>query len=272
MEDDLTLDGRQVDHAVRMVVLGDALLAEGLFPCGFSTAANGRVYHYASEAPATPQLPIGARPVEPDRTFCAWNRWRFRRRPTLVGTRVIGSAGMVRSRLLTVVAFVGVLVAGSAWFTQCQQAANNVPVGGARVSCPQRPAQLLPSRQVPGTATTLVPGRPAGLLACRFHGLNQPQAAGSFAAAATFAPANFVTALNGATVPPIGAGACPVDFGEVIVLRFVYANGHMLTVNVDPAGCTWATNGDRTVYTPQSVLSALGAIVGLDPRPGARTP
>src|SRR5262245_40071176 len=142
-------------------------------------------------------------------------QWRLR-----YGSREISlrDAGRFRSRLLTVVTFVCVLAAGGAWFTQCQPAARNVPVGGAHVSGPDRPAQRLPTQQVPGAASSLVPGSPDGLLACRFHGLNQPQPVGSFAAAATFAPAPIAAALNGAKVPTAGAVYhCPADFGEVIV-------------------------------------------------------
>jgi len=178
--------------------------------------------------------------------------------------RAMRATGVLRSRLFTVLAIAGLLVTGSAWFTQCQPAATNVPVGGARVSCPQRPAQSLPTGQVPGTATALVPGHPVGLLACRFHGLNQPQPEGSFAAAATFAPANFVTALNKATGLRPGAGACPVDFGEVIVLRFVYANEHILNVDVRTTGCALADNGDKSSVTPISVLTTLEATLGHD--------
>lgn len=172
---------------------------------------------------------------------------------------------MHRSRCLTVVSFAGVLVAGSAWFTQCQQAASNVPVGGAHVSCPDRPVQRVPSGQVAGTATELVPGRPVGVLACRYRGLMQPQPVGSFAAAATFAPAPIAAGLNSAKQIPYPISFdCPPDAFEVIVLRFVYANGHTLTVKVSASGCLFATNGDRTVFTPRSVLSTLEAILGHD--------
>src|SRR5262249_49360675 len=152
--------------------------------------------------------------------------------------------GMIRSRLFTTLTFAGVLAAGAAGASQCQGPFN---VGGVQVTCPDRPAPRLPSPQVAGTDTGLVPGRPVGLLGCRYHGLGQFQPLGSFAVSATFAPAPIAAALNGAKVPAPGAPYfCPAGFGEVIVLRFVYANRQILTVNLDPAGCTWATNGNRT--------------------------
>ena len=177
-------------------------------------------------------------------------------------------AGTFWSRLFTVVTFVGVLVAGSAWFTQCQPAARNVSVGGAKVSCPDRP--FPPLLVTPATVKTFVPGSPIGLLACRFHGLNQPQPSGSFAAAATFRPAAFVTALNSARRVASGpALSCPVDLGERIVLQFVYADRHVLTVVVASSGCRFADNGDHRVFTPQSVLSTLKATLGHDELPTA---
>ena len=45
----MSLDGTDVDFAVGMAVLGDVLLAEGLFPCGFTPVDHGRVYHYSSD-------------------------------------------------------------------------------------------------------------------------------------------------------------------------------------------------------------------------------
>jgi hypothetical protein len=182
-------------------------------------------------------------------------------------------AGGFRSRLFAVVTFAGMLAAGSAWFTQCQPAARNVPVGGARVSCPDRPAVSLQWQQEPGLANTVVPGSPVGLLACRFHGRGQPQPDGSFAAAATFRPSNFVTALNRPQPPvkPAPGIMCPVPTGGVIVLRFVYADGHILNVNVypNPFGCSSVDNGKHSAELPQSVLSTLEATLGHDELPTA---
>jgi hypothetical protein len=176
--------------------------------------------------------------------------------------------GKYRSRLLTVATFAAVLAAGGAWATQCEPAAQNVTVGTAHVSCPTQPAQRLASQQRPGTAAALVPGSPVGLLACRYHGIDQPQPAGSFAAAATLAPTAIAAALNQATPPPSGIVHCPLDWQEVIVLRFVYTDPRILTVNVNATGCRVAYNGDHSGVTPLSVLSTLDSSLGHDPLPG----
>ena len=47
--DALTLDGSPIDHAIGMAIIVDAVLADGLFPRGFTQADSGRVYHYESE-------------------------------------------------------------------------------------------------------------------------------------------------------------------------------------------------------------------------------
>jgi hypothetical protein len=133
-----------------------------------------------------------------------------------------------------------------------------------RFTCPHQRAHGLPSRQIPGTATVFVPGRPVHLLACRFHGKNQPQPEGSFAGSATFPPAAIAEALNQATVPNSDPINCPADAGEVIRLRFVDANARILNVGIGTQGCRFASNGDRTVFTPQSVLSTLEATLGHD--------
>jgi len=41
--------------------------------------------------------------------------------------------------------------------------------------CPARAALSIPHHQRDGTTRTLVPGQPIALLACRYHGFNQPQ-------------------------------------------------------------------------------------------------
>jgi len=46
VDDELTLDGSHIDHAIGMATIVDAALAEGLFPRGFTQADSGRVYHY----------------------------------------------------------------------------------------------------------------------------------------------------------------------------------------------------------------------------------
>jgi hypothetical protein len=98
----------------------------------------------------------------------------------------------------------------------------------------------------------MVPGSPVGLLACRYR------LASSFAAAATIAPAPIAAALNGAKIV-VTHPACTDELADTIVLRFVYADARVLTINVDTSGCGFASNGDRLVFTPQSVFSTLKA-------------
>jgi hypothetical protein len=113
----------------------------------------------------------------------------------------------------------------------------------------------------------MVPGSPVGLLACRYIGT------GPFAAAATFAPTPIATALNRAKIFVLAPNeGCTVELSDSIVLRFVYANARTLTVNVETFGCRVASNGDRVVFTPQSVLSALEATLGHGFLPGKPTP
>ena len=47
--DELTLDDSPIDHAIGMAIIVDAVLADGLFPRGFTQADSGRVYLYESE-------------------------------------------------------------------------------------------------------------------------------------------------------------------------------------------------------------------------------
>jgi hypothetical protein len=50
VEEALSIDGVDVAPDVGMAILLDALLAEGLFPCGFTPVDGGRIYHYSSDA------------------------------------------------------------------------------------------------------------------------------------------------------------------------------------------------------------------------------
>ena len=47
--DELMLDGAHIDHGTAMAIIVDAVLADGLFPRGFTQADSGHVYHYESE-------------------------------------------------------------------------------------------------------------------------------------------------------------------------------------------------------------------------------
>jgi hypothetical protein len=109
-----------------------------------------------------------------------------------------------------------------------------------------------------------VPGSPNALLACRYHGLNQPQPAGSLAKFAHLSAAPLAAVLN--TLPPIPKGAvfnCPIDFGETILLLFAYPDGTQLMVSIEMGGCGFASNGDRTVRPP---IARFEAVLGHDAR------
>jgi hypothetical protein len=135
----------------------------------------------------------------------------------------------------------------------------------AALACPSN----LPSvrhHQIAGTDTFMVPGNPTALLACRYHGLNQPEPAGALAESAFFDPAPIAEALNAQPViPPNAVYNCPIDFGDSIVLLFRYTNDSRLTVSVKESGCRFASNGDRVVQELDSVtLNRLQAVLGKD--------
>jgi len=111
----------------------------------------------------------------------------------------------------------------------------------------------------------LVPGSPVELLACRYHGFNQPQPSGTLAASHRFAPGPVAAALNGARRVPNGAVFnCPIDFGEQILLLFGYDDGQRVNVTVSTAGCRFATSRGMSVWTPPSLLRRLEAVLGHD--------
>jgi len=119
--------------------------------------------------------------------------------------------------------------------------------------------------QRPGTASTFVPGDPTELLACRYHGANQPQPAGSLAESADFTPGPIASELNSARrVPPGVAYSCPASFGDTILLIFKYTNGSTLMISTPTSGCQFATNGDLNVFTPSATLTTLEAVLGRD--------
>lgn len=134
---------------------------------------------------------------------------------------------------------------------------------GSATACPSRPPDPFPQHQRAGTDTAEVPGSPVTLLACRYHGFNQPEPMGTLARSATFPP-TLASALNQARAAGPLYG-CPEDSGETILLIFGYADGSRLLVDVHTRGCRTATNGDRTVVTPDAVLSELEEILGQDP-------
>jgi hypothetical protein len=137
----------------------------------------------------------------------------------------------------------------------------------APIKCPAHaPTDLAPHQQ-PGTASTFVPGHPSELLGCRYHGDNQPQPVGSRATSASFAPGAIAAELNAARpVPKVINFMCPVDFGETVLLIFGYPDGSRLTVSIATAGCEFATNGDRRIFTPAATVTRLETVLGHDNR------
>lgn len=56
---------------------------------------------------------------------------------------------------------------------------------------------------------------------------------------------------------------CPLDQGSLDVVRFVYPSGPVVTVTVNLGGCSFVTNGSRTIAGYQ-IGVRLGAWVGKD--------
>ena len=78
--------------------------------------------------------------------------------------------------------------------------------------CPAHAPVAVAHHQQPGTASTLVPGHPDRLLACRYHGLNQPEPAGSPARSAHFAPGP-IAARAQCRERPAGGSEAPLPGG-----------------------------------------------------------
>jgi hypothetical protein len=130
------------------------------------------------------------------------------------------------------------------------------------LGCLPSPPNFL-THQIAGTDATLVPGNPIALLACRYHGLNQPDPAGSLAKSAFFDPAPIAGALNAQPVT-LAIYGCPIDFGDTIVLLFGYSDNSRLAVRISTTGCRFASNGDRVVRIDPATLNRLQAVLGKD--------
>ena len=179
-----------------------------------------------------------------------------------------------RSPYLTVAALLTVLVAGCSPISQ-KHVTTTVTSTSALPStstpavvplkCPAHaPGRIAPHQQ-PGTASTFIPNHPTELLGCRYYGDSQPQPAGSLATSATFAPEAIAAELNAARpVPKVINFMCPIDFGETIGLIFGFPDGSRLTVSIATAGCRFAANGDRSVFTPAATLTQLERVLGHD--------
>jgi hypothetical protein len=128
---------------------------------------------------------------------------------------------------------------------------------------------LNPPPTRPGLASTLVPPGPTLLTVCRYAGLNQAVTAGtmvqSHVVTGSQLPA-FVTYIDQPTWPVIPTGAvyhCPASQGRVDLLQFVYPSGPGVDVSVDIDGCSFVSNGPRTV-SGATIGTRLTAWVGID--------
>jgi hypothetical protein len=152
-------------------------------------------------------------------------------------------------------------VAAALFIAAAPAHATSTRAARPRLVCPPHPPASLPHHQRAGVATTMVPGHPRRLLGCRFHGSNEPEAAGTLASSKALPASEVASAFDDARViSPAGPVLhCPADFGEQIVLVFGYADGTPLRVSVEAQGCGDATNGarpcSRRPYSPVSFAS-----------------
>ncbi len=137
----------------------------------------------------------------------------------------------------------------------------------AASSCPRTVPTVQPAPSRPDLADELVPPGPVSASVCRYEGLNGPVAAGSLVRSHVVSgPAldNLVALFDSPQWQVITNPAgyfCPLDNGAKDVVRFIYTSGPSVDVSVDLEGCTFASNGVRTVAG--SVLGQrLGSLVG----------
>jgi hypothetical protein len=113
--------------------------------------------------------------------------------------------------------------------------------------------------QRPGTNTQLVPGQPATLWSCRYHGSRVRGATpGALAAGATARPTTLqfvlqrIQALPPGTVPP---SHCPADDGAAVLLQFGYPSGPPLDVVYSHLrACYRLDNGDIVRQLPTAEI------------------
>jgi hypothetical protein len=113
----------------------------------------------------------------------------------------------------------------------------------------------------------LVPGDPTVVTICRYAGLNRPVRVGTLIRSVVLRDgvAALAAELNvGRDVGP-ASYSCPADDGARAVLLFSYPRGPALPVVVDLAGCRFASNGARAVFTRPQLHDRLAALVGADP-------
>ncbi|MGA2036038.1 MAG: hypothetical protein ABSH04_00395 [Acidimicrobiales bacterium] len=130
---------------------------------------------------------------------------------------------------------------------------------------------LNPPPARPDLASSVVPPGPTFLTVCRYAGLNQEVEAGTLEQSHVVTGAElaaFVTYVDEPTWQVVLPGtaqeySCPASEGLVDLLRFVYASGPGVTVSVDLDGCTFVSNGSRTVQSG-SIGMRLTPWVGID--------
>lgn len=144
--------------------------------------------------------------------------------------------------------------------------------------CPERWAFDSPSKSLndkrprPGLSKTLVPGGPTSLTVCRYSGLNQKVKPGTLersrvvTGAALEAFVKYVDEPTWQTVNPHTTYMCPMSTGLVDLLQFVYPSGSPVLVSLEVDGCSFASNGYRTVWGG-SIGARITAWVGRDSLP-----
>jgi hypothetical protein len=105
---------------------------------------------------------------------------------------------------------------------------------------------------------------------CRYAGLNQKAKFGSLEASHVVSGSELsalVSLSDRQIVERGGSFGCPMSQGSVDLLELVYATGPQVDVTVSLAGCSFASNGSRTVNGSE-IGARLATWVGSDPVPG----
>ena len=129
----------------------------------------------------------------------------------------------------------------------------------------------LNSHEHPGSSTELIPPGAGDMTICRYAGLNQKVKFGTLEASHVVSGAelsDFVGLSDRQAVENGASFGCPMSQGSVDLLELIYATGPQVDVSVSIAGCSFASNGSRTVNGSE-IAARLAAWVGSDPLPGA---
>ncbi len=156
-----------------------------------------------------------------------------------------------------------------------RKAAAAAEVGVANPArCPDRwtttdHSMLNPAPARSGLSDTLVPPGAESMTVCRYAGLNQPVEVGSLERSHVVSGPQLTAFLAFVNMPSwqvISGTAvynCPADQGSTDLLMFTYSSGPSVDVDVDLEGCSFATNGVRTV-NGYEIGMRLTAWVGAD--------